>query len=99
MQTRSSLSKASQPETPVNIDVPAGACDCHTHIHGDPGTFPFFAGRTYTPGMALPEEMVIESTKNWSVVDSITIPSANTTAPRSPNMVRNLMPASISPFE
>lgn len=57
MQTRSSLSKASQPETPVNIDVPAGACDCHTHIHGDPGKFPFFAGRTYTPGMALPDEM------------------------------------------
>jgi len=27
-----------------------------THIHGDSATFPFFAGRTSTPEMALPEE-------------------------------------------
>ena len=25
----------SQPSTPVNFAVPPGACDCHTHIHGD----------------------------------------------------------------
>src|SRR6266404_8331183 len=49
--------KASQPAANVNFDVPAGACDCHTHIHGDPATFPWFSGRTYTPEMALPEEM------------------------------------------
>src|SRR4029453_5870870 len=49
--------KASQPATKVNFDVPAGACDCHTHIHGDPVKFPWFAGRTYTPETALPEEM------------------------------------------
>jgi predicted TIM-barrel fold metal-dependent hydrolase len=48
---------APQPSTPVGFDVPAGACDCHTHIHGDPATFPFFSGRVYTPEMALPEEM------------------------------------------
>jgi predicted TIM-barrel fold metal-dependent hydrolase len=41
----------------VNFDVPAGACDCHTHIHGDPERFPFFAGRVYTPEPASPEEM------------------------------------------
>jgi predicted TIM-barrel fold metal-dependent hydrolase len=41
----------------VNFDVPSGACDCHTHIFGDPETFPYFAGRTYTPEMASPEEM------------------------------------------
>ena len=52
-----SRAKASQPATLVDFDVPAGACDCHTHIHGDPARFPFFAGRTYTPEMALPEEM------------------------------------------
>ncbi|HEV2547311.1 MAG TPA: amidohydrolase family protein [Stellaceae bacterium] len=57
MRASSLLAKASQPETPVNFDVPAGACDCHTHIIGDPATFPFFAGRTYTPETALPEEM------------------------------------------
>src|SRR5665213_680513 len=48
---------ASQPATPVNFDVPAHACDCHTHIHCDPEKFPFFAGRVYTPELASPEEM------------------------------------------
>ncbi|MBR0848822.1 amidohydrolase family protein [Bradyrhizobium diazoefficiens] len=49
--------KAVQPATPVNFDVPAHACDCHTHIHGDVEKFPFFAGRVYTPEPASPEEM------------------------------------------
>lgn len=57
MRTRTSLAKAAQPSTPVNFDVPAGACDCHTHIHGDPEKFPFFTGRVYTPETAMPEEM------------------------------------------
>jgi len=57
VRSRSGSAKASQPATPVRFDVPDGACDCHTHIHGDPARFPFFAGRTYTPEMALPEEM------------------------------------------
>jgi predicted TIM-barrel fold metal-dependent hydrolase len=57
MCMRTSYAKASQPATPVNFDVPAGACDCHTHIHGDPETFPYFSGRVYTPETALPEEM------------------------------------------
>jgi len=57
MTSSNALSKASQPSTPVNFDVPAGACDCHTHIHGDPAKFPFFAGRVYTPEQASPEEM------------------------------------------
>src|SRR5436190_7193439 len=49
--------KAAQPATPVSFDVPPGACDCHTHIHGDAREFPMFAGRVYTPEAALPEEM------------------------------------------
>jgi predicted TIM-barrel fold metal-dependent hydrolase len=57
VRARTSLAKAAQPSTPVNFDVPPDACDCHTHIHGDPQEFPFFAGRVYTPEMALPEEM------------------------------------------
>jgi predicted TIM-barrel fold metal-dependent hydrolase len=57
MPNRTILAKAAQPSTPVNFDVPAGACDCHTHIHGDPAKFPFFAGRVYTPELASPEEM------------------------------------------
>jgi predicted TIM-barrel fold metal-dependent hydrolase len=57
LSPRSSRAKASQPATAVTFNVPTGACDCHTHIHGDPARFPFFAGRTYTPEPALPEEM------------------------------------------
>jgi len=54
---RTGFAKASQSATPVNFEVPSGACDCHTHIHGDPEKFPFFPGRVYTPETALPEEM------------------------------------------
>jgi predicted TIM-barrel fold metal-dependent hydrolase len=57
MPDRTVLAEAAQPSTPVNFDVPAGACDCHTHIHADPAKFPFFAGRVYTPELASPEEM------------------------------------------
>ena len=57
MQTRRARAKASQPETPVNFGVPAGACDCHTHIFGAVEQFPFFPGRVYTPEPALPDEM------------------------------------------
>src|SRR3978361_2387135 len=57
MPNRTVFATAAQPSTPVNFDVPAGACDCHTHIHADPEKFPFFAGRVYTPELASPEEM------------------------------------------
>ncbi len=57
MQNRNVWAKAAQPSTPVNFEIPAGACDCHTHIHGDVEKFPFFAGRVYTPEPASPEEM------------------------------------------
>jgi predicted TIM-barrel fold metal-dependent hydrolase len=51
------FARASQVTTRVNFTIPPGACDCHTHIFGDPAQFPLFAGRTYTPETALPEEM------------------------------------------
>src|SRR6201994_2213096 len=57
MNTKTAFSKAAQPSTPVNFDVPGGARDCPTHIHADPEKFPFFAGRVYTPELASPEEM------------------------------------------
>src|SRR6201989_1409675 len=57
MNTKSAFATAAQPSTAVNFDVPAGACDCHTHIHADPEKFSFFAGRVYTPELASPEEM------------------------------------------
>ena len=55
---RIAFSKASQPTTGVNFAVPSGACDCHTHIIGDPAKFPFAANRVYTPEMASPGEML-----------------------------------------
>ena len=57
MQAPADTAIAAQPATPPNFDVPADACDCHTHIFGDPQSFPFFAGRVYTPPTALPDEM------------------------------------------
>src|SRR6266702_1031353 len=57
MNSKTASAKAAQPATPVNFEIPAGACDCHTHIHGDPEKFPFFACRVYTPEPASPEEM------------------------------------------
>ena len=56
-RARPGFAKASQPATRVNFDVPAGACDCHTHIFGDPAKFPFAENRVYTPEPASPEEM------------------------------------------
>lgn len=48
---------APQPRTKVTFDVPAGACDCHVHVFGDPKKYPFFAGRTYTPETASVAEL------------------------------------------
>jgi predicted TIM-barrel fold metal-dependent hydrolase len=56
LRSRTGHAKAAQPATPVKFTVPAGACDCHTHIHV-PDKFPFFAGRVYTPEPATPAEM------------------------------------------
>jgi len=51
------FAKASQPATPVNFDVPAGACDCHTHIHGDPEKFPVLRRPRLYAGDGAAEEM------------------------------------------
>ena len=49
--------RAQQPLTPVAFEVPPGACDCHTHIFGEPTRYPFVGDRVYTPGEASPEAM------------------------------------------
>ena len=51
------FAKASQPRTPVNFPVPAGACDCHVHAF-DPERFPFSPARGYTPEPATAGEMM-----------------------------------------
>jgi predicted TIM-barrel fold metal-dependent hydrolase len=56
-RSRAVRASASQPSTRVNFNVPADACDCHTHIFGDPARFPFAPGRTYTPESASVDEM------------------------------------------
>ena len=57
LQMAALLATASQPRTPINFAVPAGGCDCHTHIFGDPKRFPMTPSRVYTPEPALPDEM------------------------------------------
>ena len=57
IHARSGFAKAAQAVTKVNFAVPAGATDCHTHIHGDPRAFPWYSGRVYTPETATPKEM------------------------------------------
>jgi predicted TIM-barrel fold metal-dependent hydrolase len=38
--------------TPTGLSIPAGACDCHTHVFPDDPRFPFAASRRYTPPFA-----------------------------------------------
>ena len=51
------MARASQPSTKPNFALPAHACDCHTHIYGDPAQYPLWPGRSYTPEVATPQEM------------------------------------------
>lgn len=48
---------ASTVKTPVNFDVPRDACDCHVHVF-DPGRFPYFGGRVYTPPEATADDLL-----------------------------------------
>jgi predicted TIM-barrel fold metal-dependent hydrolase len=43
--------------TPPNFDVPRNACDCHVHVFGPDTRYPFWPGRSYTPGAASMEEL------------------------------------------
>ncbi|HEX3954221.1 MAG TPA: ROK family protein [Stellaceae bacterium] len=49
---------ASQPRTAADFDVTDGACDCHVHVFGDAGEFPFAARRAYTPPPASADELL-----------------------------------------
>jgi predicted TIM-barrel fold metal-dependent hydrolase len=53
----SAAADPSQPSTPLNFKVPAGACDCHVHVFGDPKRFPLSPARTYTPELASVDQM------------------------------------------
>jgi len=56
-RARPAEAAAPQPRTKVNFEVPAGGCDCHVHVFGDPQRYPFFSGRTYTPEPATVQEL------------------------------------------
>ena len=45
-------------QTPVNFDVPRGACDCHAHIFPDPARYPFAQNRVYTPSVATVDDLL-----------------------------------------
>jgi len=49
--------KASQPATPVNFEIPAHACDSHTHLFGDVNKFPVSPKHLYIPVPQQPGEM------------------------------------------
>jgi predicted TIM-barrel fold metal-dependent hydrolase len=53
----SCVASPSTVKTPVNFDVPRGACDCHVHVF-DPKRFPYFGGRVYTPPEASAEDLL-----------------------------------------
>src|SRR5262245_35959973 len=43
-------------KTPVNFEIPPGACDCHVHVF-DPAHFPYDEARIYTPPEASLEDL------------------------------------------
>lgn len=43
------IPQPSMPRAKLSFAMPAGACDCHTHVFGPYAQFPLVAGRTYTP--------------------------------------------------
>ena len=56
-QPKLASAHASQPSTPVNFAIPAGACDCHTHVFQDPQQFPMAPSRPYTPELVSVDEL------------------------------------------
>ena len=43
---------------PPKLRFPAGACDCHAHVFGPQGEFPYVADASFIPPDALPSEYV-----------------------------------------
>jgi predicted TIM-barrel fold metal-dependent hydrolase len=51
------LDKAPPAKTPAAFAIPAGTCDAHVHIIGEPDRFPMSSGREYTPPLATADEL------------------------------------------
>ena len=41
---------------PPRVQFPAGACDCHAHVFGPQGRFPYLAQAAYIPPDASPQD-------------------------------------------
>ncbi|BDW10655.1 hydrolase [Polynucleobacter sp. SHI8] len=41
-----------QEQEAITFEMPRGACDCHTHVFGPEGQFPYWSERAYTPADA-----------------------------------------------
>jgi predicted TIM-barrel fold metal-dependent hydrolase len=46
------------PDTPIDFEVPKGACDCHVHVIPPPARFPFAPDRVYTPPEASVDDLL-----------------------------------------
>ena len=58
MPPRDGAKAAPMPKTPVDFELPRGACDCHVHVIGDPGDYPMTPDRVYTPPTATADELL-----------------------------------------
>ena len=45
------------PPSKSSITVPESACDCHVHVFGPYDTYPLSVGRSYTPPVALIDDL------------------------------------------
>lgn len=52
--------------------LPAGSCDCHTHVVGDEARYPMMADRHYTPGPA-PHEALLEHMQRTGVQRTVIV--------------------------
>ena len=52
--------------------LPAGACDCHTHVVGDPARYPMVADRHYTPGPA-PHEALLDHMQRTGIQRTVIV--------------------------
>jgi predicted TIM-barrel fold metal-dependent hydrolase len=67
----SGFAPSSSTITPIRFSVPAGACDCQTHVFGDPLTFSFSRDRSYTPEPAPVSEL--RSLHNTLHIDRVVV--------------------------
>lgn len=42
----------------LDVPLPAGACDCHVHVFGPPGRYPFAENRTFMPSPNTVDDLV-----------------------------------------